>query len=102
MQNLPVDSNSDNNKRVWKCRHCKRTDVVQFVWTNDKSGWKREFVWCKPCVASSMCEVGCFFCERTIGYQFGFEWAGDGDQYKCCGECRANIFGPQQQVAKDK
>lgn len=73
------------------CRKCKTRPL--FVWNNTRHQWTRTLDWCKECLASSFHEVGCFFCERRIGWQFGFEFAGDGDEYKCCGECRGQVFG---------
>lgn len=75
------------------CRKCKDPKRPLFTWTNERHGWSRTLAWCKACVASSFHEVGCFYCERSMGWQFGFEWCGDGDEYKCCAECRAKVFG---------
>jgi len=70
------------------CRKCKKEGVEVFQWRHGHSGRTVDFRHCKECLASSFCSIDCFFCDAIIGYQFGFEYPGDGDDYRCCKNCR--------------
>lgn len=67
------------------CKHCKENNVYEYENTFDGAVVTIQDTYCLECIKKTKDELNCRFCQKLMGYKYGYEYAGDDQGMDWCG-----------------